>query len=212
MEFIVDIVGRQNRILALDPEVISRVTTSVLYICECENPNIAIATAIVWDYTDNNEVLILTNYHTWNVEEYSYCFPPAHSAVPPKKSNTRTTKASNKQNTKKTTKKRKKDESEDENVQDPIQLVLRSDVGFNYQFTLTSDLFSCWSSVEDFAVLKLPSHHFHMPRIPIAGNLDASNEKNFQHQSYAYKFDLVMLVTNRKITPTNSPVKVQGNS
>lgn len=163
-----NIVGRQNRIQAkaLDADVINRIKTSVLSICECENPNNVIATAIVWDYTNDNEVLILTNYHTWNDEEYSYCLPPTHSAVPPKKSNIPTTMTSNKKITKKTNK-RKKDESEDKNMQDPIQLILRNDVGLNYQFTLTSDLFYRCSPDEDFAILKLPSDHFNMPRILI---------------------------------------------
>ena len=40
-----------------------------------------VATAIVWDYTANH-VLLLTNYHTWDSDEFRYCFPPK-----PKKNN-----------------------------------------------------------------------------------------------------------------------------
>ena len=37
--------------------------------------NDIIGTAIVWDFTAA-EVLILTNYHTWEDGDYTYCFPP----------------------------------------------------------------------------------------------------------------------------------------
>ena len=39
----------------------------------------------------------------------------------------------------------------------------------------------------------------------MGGNLDASNHKNSQHQSYGYRFDKVLLATNRKDSPANSP-------
>ena len=41
----------------------------------------------------------------------------------------------------------------------------------------------------------------------MGGNLDASEDKNSQHRSYAYKFDQVILATGWKSTPTNSPDK-----
>eukprot|EP01039_Chlorochromonas_danica_P011368 gene11366-12698_t len=40
----------------------------------------------------------------------------------------------------------------------------------------------------------------------MGGNLDASKEKNSQHQSYGYRFDRVFHATGRQLmTPTNSP-------
>jgi hypothetical protein len=108
-----------------------------------------IGTALVWDFMDN-EVFILTNYHTWS-NEFSYCFPPPSS---PKN--------------KKKRKKGKQNRSDDEGEQDPAQLTLRNDSDFSYPFTLTSDLFFRWDLLYDFAVLRLPRNQFHMPRIPVA--------------------------------------------
>lgn len=39
----------------------------------------------------------------------------------------------------------------------------------------------------------------------MGGNLDASNHKNSQHQSYGYRFDQVLRATNRQHSPANSP-------
>jgi hypothetical protein len=39
----------------------------------------------------------------------------------------------------------------------------------------------------------------------MGGNLDASKDKNSQHQSYCYRFDHVITATNRQSTPTKSP-------
>jgi hypothetical protein len=256
------IAERLKRIQALDEEVIDRIKTSVLCICEAENPENVIGTGLVWDFMDN-EVLILTNYHTWS-NEFSYCFPPPSPSPPPAPG---TPKKKNKK------KKRKQIGSDDEGEQDPAQLILRNDFGLSYPFTLTSDLFYRWNLDHDFAVLKLPRNQFHMPRIPVelatrptmfihafgyightnqftitggeitgyipecftmnlfsapgysgaaiiadaygravgymGGNLDASKRVNSQHQSYAFKFDVVMRATNRQNSPTSSPVKVE---
>lgn len=109
--------------------------------------SVTITTAIVWDYTTDDEVLILTNYHTWNVEKIADCFPPA-PAAPPTAIQGR--------------KKRKKDESDDENVQDPVQLILRNhtEPEFNWQFALTSEIFYRWSLEEDFQGVSLRCHEF----------------------------------------------------
>lgn len=39
----------------------------------------------------------------------------------------------------------------------------------------------------------------------MGGNLNASKDKNSQHQSYAFRFDAVMMATQRDVTPTSSP-------
>ena len=44
----------------------------------------------------------------------------------------------------------------------------------------------------------------------MGGNLDASTKINSQHQSYGYRFDRVITVTNRQLTPTKSPLG-EGN-
>lgn len=225
---------------ALDQEVINRMKSCVLCLSNAEDE--VIATAIVWDYAFE-DVLLLTNYHTWDDVEFLYCFPPSH-------------------------KKRKRDKSFS-----PVQLKLHNEDGFVHFFALTADLFHSWEKQEDFAVLKLPKTDFTMQRIPISlgiyetlkihafgyightkrfnisggevsgfitegfsmnllsaggfsgaaivadghgraigymgGNLDASREKNSQHQSYGFRLDRVILATNRKTTPTNSPGKVE---
>lgn len=45
----------------------------------------------------------------------------------------------------------------------------------------------------------------------MGGNLDASKDKNSQHQSYAFRFDRVIHATNRQITPTSSPAGKSGS-
>jgi len=209
-----------------------------------------IANVIVWDYTDS-EVLLLTNYHTWDSYEYKYCFPPK---LPAKKSTSKP----------KASLKRKAQENEDNH----IVLTLKN-YDFIHKFNVTSDVFHSWEKNNDFAVLTLPKAGFTMQRIPISlsvsltlkihafgyvghtkqfnvsgceisgllpngfvmnllsaggysgaaiiadscgraigymgGNLDASKEKNSQHQSYAYRFDHVINATTRQQTPTNSP-------
>lgn len=207
-----------------------------------------IATAIVWDYTDTH-VLLLTNYHTWDTEEFQYCFPPKTK------------------DTKKNTKHNKRKLNED----DPVKLKLHNEDDFNYEFTVTSDLFYKCNEEDDFAILKLPKVGFTMSRIPVwlgisltmkvhafgyightgkfnvsngevsglitdgfattilsaegysgsaiiadgngraigymGGNLDASKDKNSQHQSYCFRFDPVIRTTSRKTSPVNSPDK-----
>jgi hypothetical protein len=101
-----------------------------------------VATAIVWDYTDS-EVLLLTNYHTWDSNEFRYCFPPTK---------------------KKTAGKRKAEAKEDT----PVNLTLNNDDGFEHVFIVTSDIFHSVEEEEDFAVLKLCKAGFTMPRIPIS--------------------------------------------
>ena len=41
-------------------------------------------------------------------------------------------------------------------------------------------------------------------------NLDSSKSNNSQHQSYGYGFGRVVIVTGRKTSPVNSPVKCSG--
>lgn len=215
---------------------------------------LAFATVIVWDYTDS-KVLLLTNYHTWNSDEYKYCFPPK---LPTKKSTSKP----------KASLKRKAQVDEDEVEDDHVELTLRNN-DFEHKFIVTSDVFHSWEKDEDFAVLMLPKAGFTMPRIPVSlgisltlkihafgyvghtqqfnvsggeisglfpegfvmnllsaggysgaaiiadscgravgymcGNLDASKDKNSQHQSYGYRFDRVIHATGRQLTPTNSP-------
>jgi hypothetical protein len=238
---------------ALDNELIDRIRSSVLSLSNEEGE--VFATVIVWDYTDS-EVLLLTNYHTWDSCEYKYCFPPK---LPAEKSTSKP-KA-------KTGLKRKA--QEDENEDNHVVLTLGNDFDFEHEFVVTSDVFHSWEKDEDFAVLTLPKAGFTMPRIPISlgvsltlkihafgyvghtkqfnvsggeisgllpdgfamnllsaggysgaaiiadscgravgymgGNLDASKEKNSQHQSYGYRFDRVFHATGRQLTPTNSP-------
>ena len=61
----------------LDQEGIDRISCSVLCLSEIgTGADAVIATAIVWDYT-KDDVLLLTNYHTWgDSEDFKYCFPP----------------------------------------------------------------------------------------------------------------------------------------
>lgn len=40
----------------------------------------------------------------------------------------------------------------------------------------------------------------------MGGNLDESKKNNSQHQSYGFRFDRVITVTNRQLTPTKSPL------
>lgn len=247
-----------NRIQALDQAIIDRLKSSVLSICDNEDPTKIIATALVWDYS-KDEVLILTNYHTWT-DEYSYCFPP-----PPPPDSPITPK--NKKKKGKNQKKRKLSSSSesDLDVHDPAHLILKNEDGFNYQFTLTSEVFYTWGRHADFAVLKFPRIPIFLIPCPtmyvhaigyvahtsnflltggeisgigaetftmnllsapgysgaaivsdylgravgyMGGNLDFAKEKNSQHQSYAYKFDMVMLATDRKVSPNTPPVKL----
>jgi hypothetical protein len=58
---------------ALPQEIIDRIGSSVL--CVSNSDGDVIATAIVWDYTDT-DVLLLTNYRTWDSSDFRYCFPP----------------------------------------------------------------------------------------------------------------------------------------
>jgi hypothetical protein len=201
-----------------------------------------IATAIVWDYTDT-DVLLLTNYHTWDSSDFRYCFPPVK-------------KISKGQG------KRKRD-------YEPMVVTFHNNEDFSHELTMYSSAFHSYEKDEDFAVLKIPKAGFTMPRIPISlavsltlkihafgyighskqfnvsggeisglitegftmnllsaggysgaailadgygravgymgGNYDASNNKNSQHQSYAFRFDRVIHATDRQITPTSSP-------
>lgn len=201
-----------------------------------------LATAIVWDYTQTY-VLILTNYHTWERDEFLYCFPPLTQ--------------------KKESMKRKRN----------VRLKLRHKDGFHHIFDVTDKLFYKWNIESDFAVLKLPKNGFTMARIPISfdiartlniyacgyfdhlnsnslnvtqgvvsgyiprgftmnfssangvsgaavvadfygraigymgGSYDnpVSEAKNSQPQGYAFRFDEVVLATNRKTCPTSFP-------
>lgn len=223
----------------MDPLLVASISSSILHVT-CDYVS---STAIVWDY-DGDNVLILTNYHTWDVEEYNKIFPPPTDS-----------------------KKRKaEDEDEDEDVSSYGTITLKND-NFTYSFILSSKTFLCWNKHEDYAVLQLPKDSFHMPRIPVSlsyiglcikihafgyighteslnvtngeiasmlphgftttilsapgysgaailcdasgraigymsGNLDASKEKNSQHQSHAFRFDALIVATHRKVTPT----------
>jgi hypothetical protein len=128
------VIDLARRIQALESDVIDRISSAVLCLSSSEGG--VIATAIGWDYTAD-EVLILTNYHTWNVEEFKYCFPPNN---------------------------RKRKIKEDEH--DPVKLKLHNR-DFQHEFVVTSKLFSCFDKDEDYAVLKLPRAGFTMPRIRV---------------------------------------------
>lgn len=230
---------------ALDQDLIDKISSSILSIKDLYG--VVIATAIVWDYS-TTEVFLLTNYHTWAVDEFKYCFPPSK--------------------TKKETLKRKK------SGQDPEHLTLSSG-DFEHTFVVTSEVFQFYEKEEDFAVLKFPINGFTMPKIPVrldvlvtlkvhafgyightsqfnissgevssmipegftmnllsaggfsgaaiiadtfgravgymGGNLDASKENNSQHQSYGFRFDRVITVTKRQLTPTK-PQLGKGSS
>jgi hypothetical protein len=130
--------------------VIDRFSLSVLSMSVREDGEVdsLLANAFVWDYTDS-EVLILTNYHTWNSEElFKYCFPPQP------------------QHKKKVGRKRKKSENDD---QDPVTIVLHnSDDDFEHKFVVTEALFKYIDETDDFAVLQLPKAGFTMKRIPVS--------------------------------------------
>jgi hypothetical protein len=117
----------------LNPSLIERISSSILRITCCHD----VATAIVWDYVGDN-VLILTNYHTWNGSEYKHIFPP-----PP------------------TNAKRK------HNVKAEKSFTL-SNENFRMSFPLSSDIFLCYDEDDDYAILKLPKDGFTMQRIPIS--------------------------------------------
>jgi hypothetical protein len=226
-----------------------------------------VATAIVWDYADDH-VYILTNYHTWETEDYFYCFPPPGNSKKRKAPDIKKKKGG---------KNKSDDEDSDCNEEmGPVTMKLYNENGFSYEFELSSDTFLCCEKDEDFAVLKLPRSEFTLPRIPIslnllvtmkihafgyightktfnitrgevinlipegftmnllsaegfsgaailadvfgravgymAGNLDASKNKNSQHQSYAFTFNRVAVVTKRKVTPSNFPAGVAINT
>jgi hypothetical protein len=133
------VIDLARRIKALESDVIDRISSAVLCLSSSEGG--VIATAIVWDYTAD-EVLILTNYHTWNVEEFKYCFPPNKPAP----------------------RNRKRKIGEDEH--DPVKLKLHNS-DFEHEFVVTSELFSCFDKDEDYAVLKLPRAGYTMPRIRV---------------------------------------------
>lgn len=239
-----DLTVGQGQALALSQQLIDRVRSSVL--CVSKSDGDVIATAIVWDYT-NTDVLLLTNYHTWDSSDFRYCFPPAP------------------QTTKKSTAskgKRKRKKGEDDK---PMVVTFHNNEGFYHKLIVGSSVFHSYEEDEDFAVLKIPKAGFTMPRIAISlevsltlkihafgyighsrqfnvtggeisglipegftmnllsaggytgatiladgygravgymgGNLDASKDKNSQHQSYAFRFDRVIHATNRQITP-----------
>ena len=126
--------------------MIDRLSLSVLSVSvrEKDNEDNLIASAFVWDYTDNDDVLILTNYHTWTCEEFKYCFPPTES----KKKGGRKRKVTH---------------------QDPVQIVLHNaDINFECTFVVTGDMFKYCNETQDYAVLQVANDgNFTMPRIPV---------------------------------------------
>lgn len=110
-------------------------------------------TAIVWDYTDE-KVQILTNYHTWDCEEFKNIFPP-------KQQDTLKKKAKISKNTK-----NKNDNEENDSI-----ILTLSNSDFRMEFILISDVFLVWDINEDYAVIQLPKNGFCMSRIPIALSL-----------------------------------------
>lgn len=62
--------------LALAQDFNDKICSSVLSINNSDGA--VTATAIVWDYTAT-EVFLLTNYHTWDMDVFKYCFPPTKS-------------------------------------------------------------------------------------------------------------------------------------
>lgn len=233
---------------SLSVELIDRIKSSIL--CVSNSDGDVIATAIVWDYT-STDVLLLTNYHTWDCAEFSYCFPPDKKR---QKSKTGGAQRASKH-----------DDADVEVVS------FHNDDGFSREVPVRSSTFYRYERDEDFAVLKIAKDGFNMPRIPVnlavsltlkihafgyightkrfnvsggevsgliaegfamnllsaggfsgaailadgygravgymGGNMDVSRDKNSQHQSYAFRFDRVMVVTNRQISPTSSPAE-----
>ncbi len=125
----------------MDASLIERISSSILYLT---SESIS-ATAIVWDYV-GDKVLILTNYHTWNIKEYKKIFPQ-----PPKESLPKESK-----------KKRKVNEDD---------LITLSNETIQMSFPLSSETFLCYNMEEDYAVLQLPKDGFTMERIPITLNV-----------------------------------------
>ena len=109
-----------------------------------------------WDYTDS-EVLLLTNYHTWDSYEFNYCFPPMSPKSTSKPKGT----------------KRKVNEKDDNNV----VLILGNDRDFKHEFVVTSGVFHSWQKDDDFVVLKLPKAGFTMPRIIISLATSLTHER-----------------------------------
>lgn len=227
----------------LDEKERDKISSSILCLKQANDDSV-ISTAIVWDYSETN-VLILTNYHTWVTDEFRPFFPPLM-------------------------KPRKKCSDSDEE-EDNVKLFLCDwKDKIVLKFDLESSLFSHYHKEYDFAILSLPREKFDLPRVPITlvgvdltlnihalgfighhgkysiangivssiipggftmnllsapgfsgaailadvrgravgymgGNLDSSNDKNSQHQSYAFKFDDVAKATNRQDSPANSP-------
>eukprot|EP00981_Chlorochromonas_danica_P012552 scaffold5146_cov164-Ochromonas_danica.AAC.1 len=109
---------------ALNEELIVRIRSSVLFVSNADDE--VIPTAIVWDYT-SEDVLLLTNYHTWDQGEFRYCCPPKDAPPPAKKQK----------------KGKMKSHANDEyNEQDPAVLKLHNEDEFQYNFVLTSDFFT----------------------------------------------------------------------
>jgi hypothetical protein len=127
--------------------VLERIGPSVLCISNSEDR--VIGTVVVWDYTPD-KVLLLTNYHTWDVEEFKYCFPP----------NKKTKKG------KKPAKGKRKKKADDDEENERIKL--HNEFEFKHEFVLTADLFHSCNEENDFAVLMLSKDGFTMKRIPVS--------------------------------------------
>jgi hypothetical protein len=132
----------------LDKEVLERVGPAVLCISNSEDG--VLGTAIVWDYTPDH-VLLLTNYHTWDIEEFKYCFPLNKKTKKSKKPA-------------KGKRKKKADEVDEENE----VIKLHNEFEFKHEFVLTADLFHSCNEENDFAVLMLSKDGFTMKRIPVS--------------------------------------------
>jgi hypothetical protein len=140
---------------SLDDELIDRIKSSVLSLSNEEG--VLFATVVVWDYTDS-EVLLLSNYHTWESSEFNYCFPPKPPAV----------KSSSKAKKKTSLKRKYREDYSGEDEHNNVVLVLGNDDNFKQEFVVTSKIFHSSQKDEDFVVFKLPKGGFTMPRIPIS--------------------------------------------
>jgi hypothetical protein len=168
----------------MSTELIARMKSSVLGLSwkNVEGEDEIFATVIVWDFTDS-EVLLLSNYHTWDCTEFKSYLSPSKSGGGGGKKSSKSGGGGGKKSSKRGG--GGGDEQEHE------ELTLRNENGFEHKFVLTSEMFRCYGEAEDFAVLQLPKEGFTMERIPIS--LDVSltlKVHSFGYVGHTQKFNV----------------------
>jgi hypothetical protein len=158
----------------MSAELIARMKSSVLGLKwkNIVGEDEVFATVVVWDFTDS-EVLLLSNYHIWNLPEFKSWFPPSKSDGGRKKASKSCgggKKSSKSGGGGKKSSKSGSGGNGDEHENE--ELTLFNVCGFEHKFVLTSEIFLSCDETADFAVLKLPKEGFDMERIPIS--LDVS--------------------------------------